>query len=173
MIVAIHGPAGSGKSTIANAFELHGFVSVGFADPLRGFVKGVFQWSDERIDGPSARREDIDPIWGISSRDALITVGKAVRELHEDAFVVNWARRIRPLIRRGVDIVVPDLRFPNEATYLRSLGARMVRAEHNPAHARAIVRYGEQGLPGPWDWTVPWSTPAARSVAVRAFLSVN
>ena len=172
MIVALHGPAGSGKSTLAAAFEAHGFRSLCFAAPIKRICAEVWGFTAHDLDGPSAAREAVDPAWGITPRKALQTLGSEWgRALHPDVWVVAWARAFQRLPRG--DVVVPDMRFPNEDTFLRSLGAQMVLVEAEPSRAIVRAHESENGLPGPWHWTVPWTTPADRRDRVARYLDRN
>jgi hypothetical protein len=60
-IIGIAGRAGSGKSTVADILvKEHGFVCVSLADPMKRFLKEIFQFSDEQLWGPSEKRNAPD-----------------------------------------------------------------------------------------------------------------
>lgn len=62
MIVGISGHAGAGKDTIADRLvEQHGFVRVGFADPMKRFCQEVFDFTDEQVWGTIEHKNRPDP----------------------------------------------------------------------------------------------------------------
>ena len=64
MIIGLTGrpPAGSGKDTVADRLcDLHGFVRVALADPMKRFCQDIFDFSDEQLWGPSDKRNEPDP----------------------------------------------------------------------------------------------------------------
>lgn len=88
MIIGLCGLAGSGKDTAADSLVLkHGFVKMAFADLMKRFCKEVFDFTDEQLWGPSAKRNEPDPryprkVYGsdlvaenLSPRYALQTLG--------------------------------------------------------------------------------------------------
>lgn len=60
-IIGIVGKAGSGKDAVADILvKNHGFVRVALADPMKRFLRDVFQFSDEQLWGPSEKRNEAD-----------------------------------------------------------------------------------------------------------------
>lgn len=60
-IWGICGLAGSGKDTAADFLvRNHNFVKVAFADPLKRICRDVFDFSEEQLWGPSAKRNEPD-----------------------------------------------------------------------------------------------------------------
>lgn len=65
-VLGLLGPAGSGKDLVADWFVAKGFVKVAFADPMKRFVAKTFGVSDERLWGPSEKRNEmfaVDETW--------------------------------------------------------------------------------------------------------------
>jgi len=125
MIVAIFGYKGSGKSAIAKRFELHNFIRRPIAAPLKEMLKamGLTQeqlWGDEK-EKPSLL------LGGKTARHAMQTLGTewGRNMIHPDIWVRAWAHTT-PMDK---NIVVDDLRFPNEADHLISLGAYFIKVE--------------------------------------------
>lgn len=55
------GSAGAGKDTVADRLVAkHGFVRIGFADPMKRFLAEVFDFSEEQLWGPSEKRNAPD-----------------------------------------------------------------------------------------------------------------
>lgn len=60
-VLVLCGEAGSGKDSLANHLaQKIGGHALGFADPLKQFVKDVFDFTDEQLWGPSEFRNAID-----------------------------------------------------------------------------------------------------------------
>lgn len=59
-IVGITGQLGSGKDTVADVFVTNGFTKVSLANPIKTFVKDVFQFTDDQLWGPSDLRNHPD-----------------------------------------------------------------------------------------------------------------
>ena len=137
MILGISGKAGSGKDTAASVLvREHGFVRVAFADELKRIVKRLFHWDDDRLWGPSDRRSEPDPAWGgLTARRALQVLGTEVgRALHPDVWVRATMRGIEhrqvaliSVTGREHDVVVPDVRFRNEAEAVKAAGGFILR----------------------------------------------
>lgn len=157
MIIGLCGAAGAGKSAVAAELcSARGFVQVSLADPLKEACQAWFGFSREQLWGPSAARNAPDPRWGgLSARRALQLIGtEGARAAHPDVWVRLALQRAqeRLAFRRGphtercrdsnrfgdgydcncqpeecVGVVVPDVRFPNEAAALRAAGGRLVR----------------------------------------------
>jgi hypothetical protein len=145
MIVGICGSAGAGKDTIAeHLVRTYGFHIVRFADPLKDLVEDMFLIPRRHMDTLEFK-ERPDPRWvgpnGLprTPREILQIVGTdGFRAVDPDYWVKLTKRRIDNLVLTdGVRrIVVPDVRFPNEAEMLqRCYGAEIWR----------VVKVGGQG----------------------------
>jgi hypothetical protein len=61
MIIGLCGQAGVGKDTVADFLvKNNNFVKVAFADPLKRICRDVFDFSNEQLWGPSAKRNEPD-----------------------------------------------------------------------------------------------------------------
>jgi len=136
-IVGITGKARHGKDTAAQAFvEHHGFVRVGFADALKRaalaldpiVVAGSF---------PSRLSEVVGYAGWEAAKDRFPEVRRILQRLgtevvrdtvHPDGWLMAWQYQVDSLGNAGVrGIVVPDVRFLNEAAYVGKHGGRIVR----------------------------------------------
>lgn len=132
MILAFMGPAGSGKDTSCNYLvNQYKFKKRAFAKPLKDIVQVMFQISDQQL---HVDKELPDARWNnVTHRQMLQFVGTEwirnqlsllIPNIGEDYFVKlfeiwyneHWLD----------DIVVSDLRFKNEAEYLKSIGAVII-----------------------------------------------
>ena len=128
-ILAFYAPyTGAGKSTAANYLnsnDINVFI-MSFADPLYSFAGDITNASRY------AKNEKFDEFGGKSLRDFLIHFGMAGREFYADIWSKKLRRKIK-YFRNSFNIVIDDLRFPNEYAMLREEGAKIVRIT-NPGH---------------------------------------
>ena len=130
MIVAISGKRGAGKNAIADVLvKEFGFWRIGLADPMKRFLLHEEVFTKEQLFGPSENREEVDIRWGKSARQALQTLGtewgRGFCETLWVQILIRDAQRIQQL--EGKNIVVTDIRYPNELAALDAAGARLVR----------------------------------------------
>lgn len=134
-IIAITGNAGSGKSTIAKMIVKHGYSEIQFSSKLKDIVSIIFNWDRRSLSGESTNsrrwREDIDPLWSsrldryVDPRTILQQVGTDLFRNHLDPNI--WIYSIEDEVLDSLPVVVSDLRFPNEAEYIKSLGGYVIR----------------------------------------------
>lgn len=110
--LSIYAKARAGKSTAARYLvKNHRFVSVSFGKKVKQYYHKIFG-------KPNGK-----------DREGYQWFGQTMRQ--RDPLV--WIRQVDPLIRRGIEkewnIVVDDMRQPNEYEYLKSLGFVMVRVD--------------------------------------------
>jgi hypothetical protein len=123
-IIAFTGPISCGKSTAARYLTTnYNFIRHYFAKPLKEMLK-LLGLTEEHVNGSLKEK----PCWmlgGASPRYAMQTLGTEWGRnlIHGDLWAMAW-RNTRPGNR---DIVVDDLRFPNELEILRSLGGIIVK----------------------------------------------
>lgn len=140
MIIGLSGLIGSGKNTAADYLKRsHGFTQLAFADALKDTVGSVFSWPRPLLEGDTDEsrifRETIDQWWsrrlGIENftpRYALQHIGTDVFRQHfnDSVWILNVERKIATLQEHGYSVVVTDVRFPNELSALRQLGAKFL-----------------------------------------------
>jgi hypothetical protein len=125
-LVALTGPAGSGKSHCARLLELkHGFEALAFADPLYEAIGAITGLAPESL----ARQKEAPIPWlGASPRMLLQTLGTewGRQMVHVDLWVRIAERRLAIAREQGVDrVVFQDCRFANEAAWVRSCGGEV------------------------------------------------
>lgn len=138
MIIGICGLIGSGKNTVADYLvEQHGFAAESFARSLKDAVAAVFGWDREMLEGLSEEsrqwRDTVDPWWSnrlgmldLTPRFVLQYWGTQVLRghFHDDIWIASLERRLESATK---NVVITDLRFPNEFEMLRRTGAYSVR----------------------------------------------
>ena len=139
-ILAFYSPyTGAGKSTAAeNITGLYYPLTLSFAAPLYRFAEYInFNFVNVSTYG---KNDPCDEFGGKSLREFLIYFGQSGREFYPNIWVDTLQREWQ-YHRERVDIIVDDLRFPNEYAMLREEGAKIVRIT-NPG--REIIESGTE-----------------------------
>lgn len=122
-LLGIHGFAGSGKDTAADVLAADGWLRRALADAMKHICQDLFDWDPERLWGPSAKRNEVDPKWGFSARDALVPLGTEWgRTLNEDL----WIRVLCARLPKETDVVITDVRFQNEVDFIAARGGATI-----------------------------------------------
>jgi hypothetical protein len=143
MIIGICGFQGSGKDTIADYLQnIYGFKRDSFAATLKDAVAAVFGWNRELLEGRTtesrAWREQVDTWWAdrlnmpnLTPRLVLQLWGTEVarRAFHDDTWIASLENK---LSRAHNDIVITDVRFPNEIQAVRKAGGVVIRVVRGP-----------------------------------------
>lgn len=149
IILGISGKRGAGKDLLASYLaRKYGFVIIKFADALKEEVRAQFGLSREHTDGnmkeyPTSYRvtpfksetDDLHLQW--TARDIMIEYGKFFRRFDPDWWVKKVFQRIEQIKYLSgnndrVRICISDLRFKNEAKYIKDQHGIMVRLERKP-----------------------------------------
>jgi hypothetical protein len=141
-IIGLVGFAGSGKGTAAQALIAQNYVSIAYADAIKDALAAIFRWPRELLEGNTDEgriwRETVDPWWSdklqipdFSPRRAMQLVGtNALRNhFHPDIWVLAVERAIHDL---NCNVVIPDVRFPNEIALVRRHGGTVIRVQRGP-----------------------------------------
>jgi len=114
MIIGFSGLAGAGKTTAANYFVEQGFRKDAYARVMKQVVSQLFSIPMEKLLGNAEQKNQVDLFWGLSYRQILQRFGtEACRHTFGDDF---WERVMWFTHKNmGYDLVIDDVRFPNEA----------------------------------------------------------
>jgi len=173
MIIGLVGFIGSGKGTVGDILEVHGFTKDSFAKPLKDACSIMFGWPRELLEGDTEVsrkwREEPDSFWSekfgysFTPRLALQLMGtEAGRNVfHQDVWVISLLNRAK-----GKDVVVTDVRFKNEINYIQQNGGVIVRVRRGEepdwyklaedaaaGFSSAIMGMKDKGIhQSEWDW---------------------
>jgi hypothetical protein len=139
MIIGFVGFIGSGKDTAADYLvNFHGFRRDSFANTLKDAVSAVFGWDRIMLEGRTKEsrewREQQDDWWTnrldmvITPRWVLQNWGTEVcrQGFHDDIWIASLENKMR---KTGDNIVISDVRFPNEIKAIHNAGGIVVRVK--------------------------------------------
>lgn len=137
MIIGVCGFIGSGKDTVADYLvNFHEFRRESFADSLKDSVAAVFGWDRTMLEGRTKQsrewREQVDKWWAdrlsmptLTPRWMLQYWGTEVcrRNFHDDIWIASIENKLR---QSGDNIVISDVRFPNEINAIKKMEGKIV-----------------------------------------------
>lgn len=141
MILGVLGFIGSGKDTVAKILTAdHNYTHDSFAKSLKDACAAMFDWPRHLLDGdtPESReyREMPDEWWSsklgipnFTPRHALQVMGTNVLRdnFHQDMWFLTVSNRIRK--NPSQNIVISDVRFPNEIKFITEQGGILIRVD--------------------------------------------
>lgn len=145
IIIGLSGYAGSGKDTVRFMLQEVGFNGVAFADTIRAMLRELLvsnRISDSYINTREFK-EAIIPELGVSYRQLAQTLGTEWgRSIHPDFWIKLVANYIHDIIDTGITphFCISDVRFPNEAHWIKDHGGviwRIERPDAVPVRAHA------------------------------------
>lgn len=145
-IIGIAGRKGSGKTTLAEAMVSHGWVHDSFAAPIRRFMCNLFDI--EPIDLEAIKELPQRALGNRTPREVMQVLGTEWMRSYcgQNVWIDALRARIAPLYATGANAVISDVRFENEATFIRNLGGVVVWIER-PGQRRDDPHVSELGLP--------------------------
>jgi hypothetical protein len=143
MIIGFVGFISSGKDTAADYLvNYHQYRRDSFANALKDAVSVVFGWDRELLEGRTKQsrewRETVDEWWSkrlnmpnLTPRWILQYWGTEVlrKGFHDDMWVASLENRMR---KTTDDIVITDVRFPNEIKAIHKAGGMVIRIKRGP-----------------------------------------
>jgi hypothetical protein len=129
-LIALTGAAYSGKSTIAAELSEHGYVRKKFSQTLKNMLLQIPGVTEEMTEG-SLKEVPQSLFGGKTPRYAMQSLGTEWGRdtIFNRIWLESWKRSISGMN----NVVVEDLRFPNEAELIRELGGeiwRVTRPNH-------------------------------------------
>ena len=148
--IGLTGVAGSGKDTVADILcREYGFVRMSFASPLKAAVKTMFSLTESHVNG-ELKEQPIGWLGGVTPRHIMQTLGTEWGREHicDDVWI-----RVADIVHASIleqnpsaRIVITDVRFENEADWVRSIGGNVwfiVRPNAGTSHKHS----SESGIP--------------------------
>ena len=130
IIIGFHGTVNCGKDTAALFFKQK-FGSentdiFALAGPLKDACKILFNFTDEQLYVQS-KKEAIDERWNKRPREIMQYIGTEVlRNIYDkDFFIKHMKQRIDNSSAKY--ILISDVRYDNEAEFVRSLGGKVIK----------------------------------------------
>ena len=160
MIIGFVGLIGAGKDTAADYLvNFHGFRRDSFANTLKDAVSNVFGWDRTLLEGRTTQarewREQVDPWWAerlnmprLTPRWVLQYWGTEVcrHGFHDDIWIASVENKMR---KTTDNIVISDVRFPNEIKAIHNAGGIVIRVKRGEDpewfDAAASVNRGPDG----------------------------
>lgn len=154
MIIGITGYARHGKDSIADFIckKNKSFKKYALADPMKDVCCQVFNWTRDYVE---KYKDIIDPMWGISPRRALQTLGTEwgqhiLGECDNFSVVTGrclWANLFKIKVKNNPqqNWVVSDVRFHHEVAVIRGLGGHIVKV-NRPSIAPDLSHTSEQDI---------------------------
>jgi len=142
-VVGFCGLIGAGKDTAADYLcNYHGFRRDSFASSLKDAVAYVFGWDRILLEGRTSEarkwREQTDTWWAerlnmpnLTPRWVLQYWGTDVlrQNFHDEIWIASLENKIR---KTQDNIVISDVRFPNEISAIHNAGGIVIRVKRGP-----------------------------------------
>ena len=144
-VIGFAGKARSGKDTAGKYLvDNYQFAHYYFAKPLKEGAKVMFNLTDEQV----KNKEQVIEPWGRSPRELYQLLGTDVaRSIDRRVWIKNAEMFMRK--HPGFSVVITDVRFSNEAEWIRSKGGIVVYLD---SKTRGITNHtdhsSENGLQG-------------------------
>lgn len=129
MIIGLTGKKQSGKSTIAELLvDSFDFECIAFADTLRDICGALYPeidfWDDTLKESPQGKLQ-------LTPRHILQKVGTDIfrKHFHEDIWVDIVRYKLDNWLEEGQDVVIPDVRFDNEARMIKEYNGYIWKVE--------------------------------------------
>lgn len=121
-IIGISGKLGSGKTTAAKYLAKHGYTIVNYADILKCSAAAILG-VDKSLCYTREGKNTIIPELNITIGAFLQQYGTAMRSIDDDI----WVKLLFRNIDTHKEIVIADVRFPNEARAIHERGGKVIR----------------------------------------------
>lgn len=124
-LIGLTGKAGVGKDTVADYLVAnYGFVKYSLADPIKDMLEVI------GVDCRTRETKEVPhPVFGVSPRRMAQTLGTEWGRMciRDDLWLKAAEQFLVPaqMHSRVKGVVIPDIRFENEATWLRSQGGKL------------------------------------------------
>lgn len=157
MIVGFCGLAGAGKTTAAGILVAElGYRRIAFADPLKAMAR-AFGLGPRELSG-DLKEAPCDLLCGRTPRQFMQMLGTEFGRdmIGTDLWLRSWRRSVEAVIAsEGHNLIVADdVRFPQEADAIRSMGGIVVRIERMGAGSASGGSHPSETTPIAVDATI-------------------
>lgn len=134
--ICVSGYKKSGKDTFAKVAKKFGYHKYALADPLKEAIKSIFLFTDEQLNDQT-RKEEIDPRWGLSPREAMTIIGTELLQIDiHNYFPKGKLTFDRDIFVKRYEywennndyelIIISDLRLQHEYDFFKKRGAKFI-----------------------------------------------
>lgn len=123
VLIGLTGKARSGKDTVAKLLQKHNALqTISFAEPIRAALRGMMHLTDEHFHG-KLKEQELEWL-GKSPRQLMQLLGTEWGRhlVNENIWLLLAQRQIEAAHKIGLPVVVTDVRFENEAKFIREQG---------------------------------------------------
>jgi Deoxynucleotide monophosphate kinase len=153
-VIGLTGFAGSGKDTVGKEFIRRGWKRVSFAEPVYALALAIDPAIDVGLGIHERLSEVVDEVgWHEAKwhnpevRRILQQVGNEARNIiRDDVWVAKAKDQIDQYTSEGYNVVLTDVRYPNEATMIRSLDNGLVVRVDRPGVGPVNSHISDKGL---------------------------
>lgn len=141
-LIGLAGQARSGKDTSGKILsDILGYPTYSLASPIKDVCNTIFGWDERHSNGEL--KEVTDEFWGISPRYAYQTLGTEWgRNLICDDI---WLRRADMMYKKHGSLIICDIRFQNEADFIRNNGGQIIHIFRDGAE-KVLSHSSEAGI---------------------------
>lgn len=127
-LIGLCGIKGSGKDTCADIL-IHraSYMRVCFADHIRNICEVAYGLTHHEMRDRALKEATIRRYPFRSPRWLVQTTGSMLRFQFPGFVVTHWLNKAEKLLDLGLNVVVPDVRFSDEAATVRRLGGKLIR----------------------------------------------
>lgn len=143
MIIGFVGQIGAGKDTAADLLvNSYGFRRDSFANTLKDAISMIFGWDRTLLEGRTKEsrewRDQVDTWWAtrlnmpeLTPRYVLQHWGTEVCRgaFHDDIWIASLENKLR---KTTDNVVITDVRFPNEISAIHNSGGTVIRIKRGP-----------------------------------------
>lgn len=155
IVIGVSGKIGSGKDEVAKYLvDKYKFLRNSMADPMKEGCKALFGFSDDQLWGDL--KAEVDSFWHVTPRRVLQIIGTEMFRIHliqalpeinwigDNFWVYRWLKWYTD--SKAERVVVPDIRFLNEALMINNLNngqtkAFVIRVNRNVAHEKIVAEH--------------------------------
>lgn len=128
-LIGVHAPLNGGKDTTADYIinmmkpisAPARFKAYAFAKPIKEALKILFGFSDMQLND-RVLKEQVDEFWGFSPRFAMQRLGTEYGRdmMRKDVWIKRAELEASNNLQSGINTIITDVRFQNEADWIRS-----------------------------------------------------